>query len=142
MANEPCRTQSVHMLEEQAEHLNADQLDLIAQIERHLRAVQLTMRRIGTLRDARHRVGPELSDGERCAALTGLADEIGVIETNLELQEDSCREMHAIVSLPGCGASPHPRRSGTLGYHSPRDHWSVPYLPGLSVPSRRVAGSL
>jgi hypothetical protein len=55
------------------------------------------MRRIGILRDARHRVGPELSNGERRATLNGLADEIGAIEAQLELQEDTCREMHAIV---------------------------------------------
>jgi hypothetical protein len=99
------RPEILRDLEGLAEHLNAHQVELIAQIERHLRAVHHTMLRIGTLRDARHRVGPELLNGDRRAALTGLADEIGAIEDQLELQEDTCREMHAIVMRMQEGAS-------------------------------------
>ena len=39
------------------------QLDLLADVERQVRAVQHTMRHIEKLRGVRQRVGPELSNG-------------------------------------------------------------------------------
>ena len=92
-------------LEDRAEQLTAHQLDLIAQIEGHLRAVHHTMRRIGTLRAARYRDGPGLTNGERRMALSGLASEIEAIEAQLELQEDTCREMQAIIRSMQEGAA-------------------------------------
>jgi hypothetical protein len=105
MTDNTSRPQILRDLERLAEFLNAHQLDLIAQIEGHLRAVHHTMRRISTLRDAGHRVGPELSNGERRTALFGLGDEISEIEANLQLQADTCREMHGIVTRMQEGAS-------------------------------------
>jgi hypothetical protein len=105
MEADPSRSLILRDLEGFAQHLNEHQLDLIAQIESHLRAVHHAMLRIGGLRAARHRVGPELSNGERRTALFGLADEISAIEAQLELQADTCREMHAIVRRMQEGAS-------------------------------------
>ena len=105
MGDDPSRTQILGSLEVLAEYLTAHQLDLIAQIEGHLGAVHHTLRRINTLRAARHRVGPELSNGERRAALIDLADQIGAIETQLEHQEDTCRAMHAIIRRMQEGAA-------------------------------------
>jgi len=85
------------MLEGFAEQLTAHQIELIAQIEGHLRAVHHTMRRIGTLRTVRQSVGPELSNGERREVLARLAEELAAIERQLESEEDTCRAMHMIV---------------------------------------------
>ena len=93
----PSRDTILVGLEQQAEELNAHQLDLIAQIEAHLRAVHHTMRRIGALRSARHRVGPELSNGERRMALDDLSAQIHDIEEQLKVQEETCRSMHELV---------------------------------------------
>jgi len=85
------------MLERFAEQLTAHQVELIAQIEGHLRAVHHTMRRIETLRTVRQRVGRELSNGERRDVLARLADEVAAIERQLETEEDTCRAMHVII---------------------------------------------
>ena len=97
MANELSRASVIQRLEEQAELLNAHQLDLVAQIETHLRAVHQTMRRISSLRSSRHRVGRELTNGEKRATLDALAGEIEAIENQINLQQDTCREMQTIV---------------------------------------------
>jgi hypothetical protein len=49
----------------EAEVLVAYQLDLLARIEHQLRSVHKTMRQIEKLRSSQHRVGPELSNGQR-----------------------------------------------------------------------------
>jgi hypothetical protein len=97
MGNDPSRLQILADLEGCAEQLTERHDALIAQIESQLRAVHHTLHRIGTLRSARHRVGPELSDSARHTAVAGLTDEIIAIEAHLEEQEDTCRAMHAMI---------------------------------------------
>ncbi len=80
-------------LELMAEWLALEQLDLLAQVEAQLRSVHRTMRAIEKLRGGEHHVGPELSNGERGTVLTGLADEVGVLEEQLSAQEGCCHAM-------------------------------------------------
>ena len=91
------RTAQIRRFEEEAEILVAYQLDLLAQLEHHLRSVHHTMRHIEKLRSVRHRVGPELSNGERGDTLTRLDAEVEVLERELDAQRDMCRDMHGII---------------------------------------------
>jgi chaperonin cofactor prefoldin len=84
-------------LEFDAEVLVALQLDLVAQLERQLRAVHRTMRQIEQLRNAKRRVGPELSNGEKSTTLNHLTDELTAIDHELKTQHESCREMQTTV---------------------------------------------
>ena len=56
-------------------------------MEAQLRSVHRTMHAIEKLRGGEHHVGPELSNDERGTVLTGLADEVGVLEEELSAQE-------------------------------------------------------
>ena len=73
------------------------QLDLLAQREAQLRAVHHTMRCIEKLRDAKHRVGPELTNGDRNDTLTVLASEITAIDRELAVQHQSCEHMQRYI---------------------------------------------
>jgi hypothetical protein len=73
------------------------QIDLLAQLERQLRAVRETMRHIETLRTAKHRVGPELSNGQRQSALTRLDDEIAALDSQLSVEHVCCQDMHDTI---------------------------------------------
>ena len=84
-------------LEERAEQLTAHQLDLIAQVEAHLRAIHHTMRRINTMRATKFRTGPALSNGERLVALTDLAEQMIEIESHLKIQMQTCNEMDRLI---------------------------------------------
>jgi chaperonin cofactor prefoldin len=77
--------------------LVAHQLDLVAQLERQLRAVHRTMRQIEQLRNAKGRVGRELSNGEKATTLNHLTDELTAIDQELNTQHESCREMQSTV---------------------------------------------
>lgn len=92
------RTRELKGFERDAEALVADQLDLIAQLERQLRAVHRTMRQIEKLRKANHRVGPELSNGEKSDTLNHLTDELAAIDQELNTQHESCVEMQATIN--------------------------------------------
>jgi phage-related tail protein len=82
------------IVEQEAEFLVAYQLDLLAQLERQLRAVHLTMRQIEKLRRAKaRREGFSLSNGEKMDALDSLAEQLEAIDHELQTQHDSCREM-------------------------------------------------
>ena len=82
------------IVEREAEFLVAYQLDLLAQLERQLRAVHLTMRQIEKLRSAKdRREGVALSNGEKMDVLDSLTDELVSIDGELKTQHDSCREM-------------------------------------------------
>jgi hypothetical protein len=59
------RAHQIHLFERDADMLAVYQVDLLAQVERQVRAVHHTMRHIEKLRSARTRVGPELSNGQR-----------------------------------------------------------------------------
>ncbi|HTI37279.1 MAG TPA: hypothetical protein VL484_06965 [Vicinamibacterales bacterium] len=85
-------------VEQEAEFLVAYQLDLLAQLERQLRAVHLTMRHIEKLRSAKERrEGVSVSNGEKIDALDSLTDQLGAIDQELQTQHDSCREMMETV---------------------------------------------
>jgi hypothetical protein len=83
--------------EAEAEKIVVHQLDLVAQLEAQLRAVHHTMRAIEKIRAARHRVGRELSDGERATTLTTLAGEIHAIDEELRVQHHSCLDMQRSI---------------------------------------------
>ena len=83
--------------EEQAEVLVAHQLDLLAQLERQIRAVHLTLKQIEKLRRPEHRVGAELTNGQRRVVLAALASEVDVIDKALETQHESCADMQRCV---------------------------------------------
>ena len=83
--------------EREAEILVAHQLDLIAQLERQLRAIHRTMKQIERLRGAKHRQRPELSNGEKGETLHQLAVELSAIDSELGTQHESCIEMQATI---------------------------------------------
>lgn len=93
------REAQLEALELEAEILVAHQLDLVAQVERQLRAVHLTMRRIEQLRSASHRrSGSDApSNGARDRTLSHLADELTSIDSELDTQHDLCLEMQGTV---------------------------------------------
>jgi hypothetical protein len=93
MGDQPAKGYSVIAFETDAEFLVLEQLDLLAQVEAQLRAVHHTMRRIEKLRNPKHRVGPELSDGVRSDTLAGLAAELEALESHLATQHSCCHEM-------------------------------------------------
>jgi hypothetical protein len=97
MNDHASRDTILRSLENRAEELTANQLDLLAQIEAHLRAVQHTMRTISTMRAAKFRIGPALSNGERLVALTDLAEQMIAIESHLRIQMETCGEMDRLI---------------------------------------------
>ena len=105
MGEESSRAKILRRLEDRAERLAVHQLDLMAQIDAHFRAARHIMRRIGMLRPGRLRAGPRLTIGLRRAVLSELENEIGEIESQLELQEDTCRKMHRIIRWMQEGAA-------------------------------------
>jgi hypothetical protein len=70
---DPNRTAVLRAFEGEAEVLVVYQLDLLAQLEAQLRAVQHTMRCIEKLRATNNRVGPELTNAGRGETLKILA---------------------------------------------------------------------
>jgi len=95
--HDPARAASVKAFEVEAEKIVVHQLDLVAQLEAQLRAVHHTMRAIEKLRSARHRIGRDLSNGERGNTLTSLSDEITAIDAELKVQHQSCLDMHRSI---------------------------------------------
>ena len=86
------------LVEQEAEYLVVSQLDLLAQLERQLRSVHQTMRRIETLRSAKDRVGGELSNGEKIDTLDHLTEELAAIDHELQTQHESCHLMLETVA--------------------------------------------
>jgi hypothetical protein len=84
-------------IEAEAELLAVHQLDLLAQLEAQVRAVHHTMRSIEKLRGAKHRVGPELSNGERADTMQALASELAAIDRELGIQHQSCEYMQRCI---------------------------------------------
>jgi Ni2+-binding GTPase involved in maturation of urease and hydrogenase len=101
--------------EQEAELLVVDQLDLLAQLERQLRAVHRTMRQIEQLRRGK---SLELSSGQKSRALDHLTEELGAIDHELNTQHESCQQMLSTVEKmrgrlrqlrqPSSGASQEP----------------------------------
>jgi uncharacterized coiled-coil protein SlyX len=122
------RAHQLEALETDAEVLVAHQLDLVAQLEKQLRAVHHTMRRIEQLRGLkRRRAGSvALSNGARDNTLDHLSGELTSIDVELDTQHELCLEMQTTVekmrarlramrdtsiSMPPSddpGSSPHP----------------------------------
>ena len=91
------RAARLSALDRDAELLAVEQLDLLAQVEAQVRAVNHTMRRIEKLRETKYRVGPELSNGQRQEMLQELRDELRSLDTHLGLQHVCGREMQTTV---------------------------------------------
>jgi hypothetical protein len=84
--------------EENAEVLVTYQLDLLAHLERQLRAAHRLMRNIEKLRNvSRRRAGSQLSNGERGDALTHLDAELDDIDAQVRIQRQLSVDMHATV---------------------------------------------
>ena len=111
MPNEPTKHPILTAFEADAEFLVLDQLDLLAQVEAQLRAVNHTMRAIEKLRGGKHRVGPELSAGARADTLQQLDAELEELDAQLVTQHSSCQHMlqtvekmrHRLASVKGTG---------------------------------------
>jgi hypothetical protein len=93
------RTPMLGTFEYQAELLFAHHLDLLAQIEAQLRAVQHTMRGIERLRGAQVRVGAELSNGERHTMLGELSREVAALDARLLVERECCGQMQDTITL-------------------------------------------
>ena len=93
----PHRKHQIDAFEQDAELLTAEQFDLLAQIELQLRTIRHTMKHIERLRAARHRVGRELTDGEREHVLTELSSDVSALEEQLDLARQCCGDMHATI---------------------------------------------
>ena len=74
------------------------QLDLLADVERQVRAVHQTMRHIEKLRGVRSRVGPELSNAQRNHTLSNLEDEIVALEQHFVTEQECCSDMHTTIN--------------------------------------------
>jgi hypothetical protein len=94
----PTSDDTKRRLEQDAELLMVYHLDLLAQLESQLRAVQHTMRHIEKLRSIKHRVGPELSDQQRENTLAALDAEIAELDSHLTTEHTCCADMHDTIT--------------------------------------------
>ena len=85
-------------LEQQAEVLATYQIDLLAELERQIRAVHHTMRHIEKLRAAKVRVGPALTNGQRTDTLESLADEMIALDSQVATQHQCCADMLTLIT--------------------------------------------
>ena len=92
------RDRQIRRFEQDAEKLAVYQLDLLAQLERQLRAVHHTMRHIEKLRSAKNRVGPELSNGKRVDELVSLSDEVAQLDVHFKSEHECCTEMQITIA--------------------------------------------
>jgi hypothetical protein len=96
--DDKARALALAAFEENAEVLVAYQLDLLAQLERQLRAAHHLMRSIEKLRNVRkRRAGRELSNGERGDTLSHLDVELDEIDAQVREQRQLSRDMHSTV---------------------------------------------
>jgi uncharacterized protein YceH (UPF0502 family) len=98
MSDKSHRAGEIRTFEQEAEVLATYQLDLLAQLERQIRAVNHTMRHIEKLRATKHRVGPELSNGQREQTLAHLAEEIVDLDSHITSEHDCCSDMQATIA--------------------------------------------
>jgi hypothetical protein len=94
----PDRDRNIRKFEQDAERLVVYQLDLLAQLERQLRAVHLTMRHIEKLRGIRDRVGPELSNGQRGDELVTLSAEVAQLDVHFKSEHECCTDMQITIA--------------------------------------------
>lgn len=97
MPDDTNRSALLRAFEGEAEVLAVQQIDLLAQLEAQLRAVQHTMRCIEKLRATKDRVGPELTDAGRTDTLKMLASEMEAIDNELQVQHQSCEDMQLTI---------------------------------------------
>ena len=98
MSDESPRAVQISAFEEEAEALATYQLDLLAHLERQIRAVHHTMRHIEKLRSLQHRVGPELSNGQREQTLGHLADEVTDLDAHITTEHECCADMQSTIA--------------------------------------------
>jgi uncharacterized coiled-coil protein SlyX len=85
-------------VDEMADWLAGQQLDLLAQVDAQLRAVHRVLRRIEKVRAARHAEGPlPPSEDRRGKGVKALSGEIAELDVHLASQADCCREMMATI---------------------------------------------
>jgi hypothetical protein len=92
------RERQIDAFEQEAELLVVYQLDLIAQIEKQLRAVRHTLGLVEKLRSAPYRVGPELTNSQRRETLETLSDELTELESQLAMQHESCADIQKTIA--------------------------------------------
>ena len=93
------RAQAIAAFESQAEELVVYQLDLLAHLERQLRAAHHLMRNIEKLRNVKNRrAGPELSNDERGDTLSHLDAELDALDTQVRTQRQLCSDMHQTIN--------------------------------------------
>ncbi len=93
------RAKALVAFEQNAEELVVYQLDLLAHLERQLRAAHHLMRNIEKLRStAKGRVGKELSNGERGDTLSHLDAELDELDTHVRTQRQLCSDMHQTIN--------------------------------------------
>ncbi len=82
-----------------AEMLAVSHLDLLAQLERQLRAVHQTMRYIDKLRNLKRRVEPAApsSPEESQAAATRLDEDIEALDSHLHVEHSCCSHMRDTI---------------------------------------------
>jgi prefoldin subunit 5 len=93
------RAKALEAFEQNAEELVVYQLDLLAHLERQLRAAHHLMRNIEKLRSTtKGRVGKELSNGERGDTLSHLDAELDELDTHVRTQRQLCSDMHQTIN--------------------------------------------
>jgi hypothetical protein len=89
--------QVLEHVENEAEFLVVNQLDLLAQLEMQMRLVNRCMRQIEKLGNVKYRIGPELSPSQRDVTLTRLKTELTELDEFLGTQQECCRQMHGTI---------------------------------------------
>jgi DNA-binding transcriptional regulator YbjK len=96
------RAQEIQVFEQDAETLAVCQLELLAQLERQLRAVHHTMQHIEKLRSVKNRVEPELSPVQGHTTLTSLDEDIEALDSHLHVEHACCSDMRdTIIKMQG-----------------------------------------
>ena len=98
MRDQSSRAVQIRAFEEEAEALATYQFDLLAHLERQIRAVHHTMRHIEKLRSLQHRVGPALSNGQREETLDHLADEVMDFDAHITTEHECCVDMQSTIA--------------------------------------------
>jgi hypothetical protein len=104
-----------------AEMLAVSHLDLLAQLERQLRAVHQTMRYIDKLRNLKRRVEPAALPSEPSqSAATSLDEDIDALDSHLHVEHSCCSHMRdTIIKMQSCVADL--RRRASAIDNSPSD---------------------
>jgi hypothetical protein len=110
----PDREAIVLLLEQDAEMLVVYQLDLLAVLERQLRAVHHAMRPIETLRRVNNSDRRELCDGQRQITLADLAKEVAELDTHVGVEHACCQDMQNTIEMMQTRVATLRQRSASL----------------------------